>query len=91
MSCFPSADKTGLDAVTRVGTVCAVQKVTVTKKRSSTYVKYLLPQRFKKGKYACKNGSTNIFHKFQNEFLTLKESTATAGKLKILDGARKEA
>ena len=65
-----------MGAITHVETALAIQQVTSTKKRSSTYVKYLPPQRFKIGKYASENGFTNAVRKFQNEFPILKESTA---------------
>ena len=68
-------EETGLGALEHAEVVQTVAKTTNTSNRSSAYTKYTAVQRYKIGKYASENGSTNAGRKFQKDFPNLKEST----------------
>ena len=68
-------EETGLGALEHAEVVQTVAKATNTSNRSSAYTKYTAVQRYRIGKYASENVSTNAVRKFQKDFPSLKEST----------------
>ena len=75
MSHFPTMEETGLGALEHAEVVQTVAKATNTSNCSPAYTKYTAVQRYRTGKYATENGSTNAVRKFQKGFPSLKKST----------------
>ena len=75
MSHFPTIEEACLGALEHAEVAQTVAKATNTSNHSSAYTKYAAVQRYRIGKYASENGSTNAVRKFQKDFPSLKEST----------------
>ena len=65
---FPTIEETGLGALEHTEVVQTVAKATNTSNRSWAFTKYTTVQRYRIGKYASENGSTNAVRKFKKIF-----------------------